>query len=433
MHKSRITIYLILIFIISFLFFPGHVKSNSDIKINELLEMNEEELLEHISRTTFGYFWEETNPQNGLIKDRSADYSPSSIAAVGFGLSAITVAVEREWIDYEKGYQRVKTTLRSFADGDIEGKRGFYYHFVDMETGDRVWDSELSSIDTSLFLAGALTAGEYFSGEIKNLAHKLYSYVDWEWMLNQTDYLCMGWKPESGFLDHYWDHFDEGLLAYILAIGSPENNISAESWDKIKRPVRNDYISLPQESLFVYQYPQAWLDFRNKEDKHANYFNNTARAVEYNHYFTVMNKEQYETYDDFIWGLSASDGPDGYKAYGASRRNHDGTVAPYAAAASLPFKPELAYRTIEEFLRKYGEKIWGEYGFVSAFNEDQNWYSDEHIGIDQGIILMMIENYRNEFFWNLFMEIDYISRALEKIGFERKESDYAVVPENNNN
>ncbi|MFW6278944.1 MAG: glucoamylase family protein [Bacillota bacterium] len=405
-------------------YFIVEAEETDSKEIEELLELKEEKLLEEISQKTFDYFWEEANPENGLIKDRSTDKSPASIAAVGFGLSAIPVAVERGWIDYEEGKERVLTTLETFAEDEVEGKRGFYYHFVNMETGEREWESELSSIDTALFLAGALTSGQYFSEtEIAELADSLYEKTDWEWMLNDTDFLCMGWKPDSGFLEHYWNSFNEGLLAYVLAIGSPTHPIPAESWNKIKRPQNNDYIYVGHETLFVYQYPLVWLDLKDKEDKNTNYFKNAVKATEHNYDFTRERKNEYQTYDDHIWGLSASDGPDGYQAYGAARDNHDGTVAPYASIAALPFKPELSLKSIRAMLEQYGTKIWSDYGFVSAFNADQDWFSDEYIGIDQGDILLMIENYRSELVWDLFMEHQAIQQALKEIGFEKEKAD----------
>ncbi|AZR73764.1 hypothetical protein BBF96_10430 [Anoxybacter fermentans] len=398
-------------------------------EVASLLKMDTEDLLNAVSKKTFDYFWLEANPENGLIKDRSTEDSPCSIAAVGFGLTAIPVGIERGWISRVEGFERILTTLRTFAEGGVEGKNGFFYHFVDMKTGRRVGNSELSSIDTAIFIAGALFAGEYFKGTIiERLAQQLYEDVNWQWMMNDGDTLAMGWKPEAGFLNARWDSFNEGLLAYILAIGSPTYPIPAESWDAIYRPVNDNYINLPMEVLFVYQYPHIWIDFRDKEDKYANYWNNSVIATRINRLFAVLNRYNYKSYDLNIWGISASDGPAGYKAYGASEGNHDGTIAPYASIASMPFTPELSIAAMKEMLKKYGPLIWGKYGFVSAFNVDQNWFSDQHIGIDQGDILLMIENYRTGFVWKYFMQNESIQRALDKIGFVEKKADYAVTP-----
>ncbi len=404
---------------------PEHVK----VEVAGLLEMDDEDLLNMLERKTFDYLWLEANPANGLIRDRTMKGSPCSIAAVGFGLSAIPVAVERGWIGRDEGYARALVTLKTFAGGGVEGQRGFYYHFVDMAEGRRFGDSEISSIDTALFLAGALTAGQYFSAtDVEALADKLFAEADWQWMMNDGDTLSMGWKPEVGFLSARWNSFNEGLLAYVLAVGSPTHPIPPSVWDNIFRPVNENYICLPQETLFVYQYPAAWIDFRNKEDHYANYFNNAATAARVNRLFAVLRRFNYSTYDMDIWGLSACDGPAGYKPYGASENNHDGTVAPYASIASMPFTPGLSIAAIRAMLEREGGLVWGRYGFVSGFNADANWYSDQYVGIDQGIILLMLENHRSELIWKQFMAHPAIADAMAKIGFVASDAEYAVTP-----
>jgi hypothetical protein len=406
------------------------VPSKLKEEVENLLELDDESLLDEIQKRTFTYLWKEVNPENGLVKDRSTRDSASSIAAVGMALSAIPVGIERGWITYDQGYERTLTTLKTFVEGKVEGINGFYYHFVNMNTGKREWNSEVSSIDTAILVAGALTAGAYFENtEVDELANKLYENVNWQWMLAGGDTLSMGWKPEAGFLGARWDSFNEGLLAYVLAIGSPTYPVPADSWDKIFRPVKNDtYIYLPQETLFVYQYPNIWIDFRDKEDKYANYFNNAAAATRYNWLYAVQNRFKYETYAMDIWGLSASDGPTGYKAYGVVDGNNDGTVAPYASISSIPFTPDISMNAIRGMLGKYGPLVWGEYGFYSAFNVDEVWFSDQYIGIDQGDIILMIENYRTGLIWELFMKNENVQKALDEIGFVEKVSDYSVTP-----
>ncbi len=407
-----------------------------DAEVDGLLDLENDALLDEISERTFDYFWNEANPETGLIKDRSTEDSPSSIAAVGFGLSSIPIAIERGWITREEGYARTLLTLQTFVNGGVEGERGFYYHFVDMETGRRAWDSELSSIDTALLIAGALTAGEYFSKtKVDRLADRLYRQVDWAWMQGGDGGLVrMGWSPEGGFLDARWGAgFDEGLLLYILAIGSPTHRVPAELWDDIARPVRKDYegrdyIYIAAEPLFIYQYPLAWLDLRDQEDYYANYPNNTARACERNAAFSEALAGDYETYQNGVWGLSASDGPTGYKAYGAAEGNHDGTIAPYASIACLPFTEDLAWNSLRAMLSEYKSLVWGDYGFVSAINEDELWYSYDYIGIDQGDILLNIENYRTGGVWDLFMQNKRVQKALKRVVFIEREAEYAVTP-----
>ena len=397
----------------------------------------EEISLEEIERRAVMYFWEQANPENGLIRDRSTEDSPSSIAAVGFGLTALVIGAERGWLDKDKVYDRILTTLRFFKDS-AEGEHGFFYHFLDMKTGKRYrWPdgnlSELSSIDTALFLAGALFAGQYFKGtEIEQLARELYERVDWVWMLNDGDTLSMCWTPEDGFCEARWADYSEHMIMYLLAIGSPTHPIPPESWDAWKRPVVNryglQYIHNPIESLFVYQYSHAWIDFRNKHDKYADYWQNSINAIKAHREFVLQHMDEYSTYGPNIWGITASDGPNGYRNYGASPGNHDGTIAPYGMIASMPFLPELSQKGIETLAEKYGDKIWGKYGFTSAFNVDRNWYSTQWIGIDEGIIALMLENYQSGFVWEIFKQIEAIQQAMEKAGFVEEEIDGPLTP-----
>jgi hypothetical protein len=400
-------------------------------ELEALLRMDDNDLLDAVARESFDFFWLETNPENGLIRDRSTPASPASIAAVGFGLAAIPVGIDRGWISYEEGYERTLTTLETFANGSVQGEHGFYYHFVDMQTGERVWDSELSSIDTSLFIIGALTAGQYFADtEVETLANLLYEQIDWQWMMAEDNMVSMGWKPEEGFFSATWDHFDESILLYVLAIASPTYPAPVSMWSEMERPVDFilEYIYLPSEPLFVYQYPLAFLDLRDKEDAFVNYFNNTTIACERNRQFSINHAEDFETYQNGVWGISASDGPEGYRAYGAAEGYHDGTIAPYASIACLPFTPEASLEAIRAMLSNYGAQVWGEYGFVSAINAESEWYSNEHIGIDEGDTLLMIANYQDGFVWNLLMQNQNIQQALADIGFVDSAGDYAVTP-----
>lgn len=391
-------------------------------EVKKLLRMPKYKLIESIERKTFDYFWYETNRENGLVKDRSTLYSHCSIAAVGFALSTIPVAIERKWIDREKGYERVLTTLRTFAEGKVDGEHGFFYHFVNIKSGKRVCESELSSVDTAFLVAGALFVGEYFKGtEVEKLADQLYRNVDWQWFTNDDDFLTMGWTPEKGFNNAKWNVFNEGILAYILAIGSPTYPLSADVWDKIYRPINGkNYIFVPGEPLFAYQYPHIWIDFRKLKDSFANYWNNTISATRHNYDFSMEHVKKYKSYEKNLWGLSACDGPLGYRVYGASGDSHDGTIAPYAPIATMPLIPRLSFRTIRKLLKKHGPLVWERYGFVSAYNVDLNWYSKEYIGIDQGDILLMLENYRSGLIWKYVMKNEYIQEAVYKIGFTKK-------------
>lgn len=395
-----------------------------------LLELDDAALIDAIARETFDYFWHEADLETGLIRDRSTESSPASIAAVGFGLAALPVGVERGWISAGEGLESATVTLNTFLSGGVQGEHGFFYHFVDMQTGERVWNSELSSIDTALLAAGALVAGQYFGGEVQAAANELYERIEWDWMASGGEFVTMGWTPESGFLDAAWDHFDESMLLYALAIGSPTHPIPASVWNDWARPLHraDESIVLPGDPLFVYQYPQAFLNLRGLEDAYANYWNNTARACERHHAYILENQDDYATYAHGAWGLSASDGPEGYRAYGASPVNNDGTLAPYASAACLPFTPEIALDSLRALLSAYGERVWREYGFVSAVNEAEGWYSRDHIGIDEGDILLMLANAQDGLVWDLFMSHPSVQAALDAMGFVESTGDYAVTP-----
>ncbi len=395
-----------------------------------LLALDDDALAAEVARQTFDYFWTEVNPVNGLVRDRSTPASVSSIAATGFGLAALPIAVERGWISANAGRARARETMGAIVSGGGQGGGGFFYHFVDMQTGERVWNSELSSIDTALLAAGALVAGQYFGGEVQTLAGTLYENIDWDWMLGGGRMVRMGWMPDSGFLDAAWDHFDESLLLYVLAIGAPAHAIPADTWDHWERPVNRagEFIYLPGDPLFVYQYPLAFLDLRGLEDAYANYWNNAARACQRNRQFTLDRSEVYATYQHGVWGLSASDGPRGYRAYGAADAIHDGTIAPYAAASCLPLTPSIALEGMRAVLAQYGARAWREYGFVSAINAHEDWYSRDHIGIDMGDTLLMIANAQDGLVWELFMAVPAVQHALQAMGFVESSSDAAVTP-----
>lgn len=418
-------------------------------QVKSMLKMKEDELLDFIQERTFFFFWNEANPKTGLVYDRfkapaNDESVPVSIASVGYALAGIPIAIERGWITKEEGYKRVITTLKSFDRGFVPGKNGFYFHWINMKTAKRMWNSEVSSIDTTIFISGALVAGEYFKDtDVDKLAHKLFKKINWKWMTDGKLSLSMGWKPDKkgSFITVRWNSFNEGLFMYLLSIGSPTYPTKPEYWHDIYRPIRvikkpkkAKYIYGADEVLFMYQYPQNWVDFRNKEDDYANYFNNAITAVHVNRQYAKDNSKRYLSYSKDIWGISASDGPPRsgggfYQPYGAVDLRNDGTITPYASIASIPFTPKLSIKTIKAMLKKYGALIWGEYGFTSAFNDDWIWYSQDYIAIDQGNILLMIENYRTGMIWDLFMKNPYIQKGMELVGFKDKKSNYEVTPQ----
>ncbi len=400
--------------------------NRGNISRPDILKLSDTEFLELLQRKAFVYFWVETNPQTGLTKDKASNFKDdtskvASIAAVGFALTSYPIAIEKGWLTREEGLERTLNTLLFFRD-KMENVHGFFYHFVGMNDGKRVWNCELSSIDTALFLGGALFAGEYFGGEIKELAEGIYERVEWNWMLAEGDTLCMGWTPEKGFLQHRWNKYGEESILYLLAIGSPTHPIPASAWDKIRRPIFSyqGYTSIASPPLFTHQYSHIWIDFRNRHDRHADYFKSSVNATLANRQFCIDNKDNSKTFNENSWGLTACESPAGYRAYGAppGYANYDGTVAFTAAGGSVPFAPKECISALRYMYQNYKEHVWGKYGFVDSFNRDKDWYSDIAIGIDQGPILIMIENYLTGIVWEYFMKNKYIQKAMQLVGFE---------------
>jgi hypothetical protein len=388
-------------------------------------------LLDELQKAAFDYFWREASPRTGLVKDRANNFGRdtfhvASIAATGFGLAALPIGVERGYVTRQQAEARARRTLR-FLTMRMPHEHGWFYHFVHWHTGEREWKCELSSIDTALLVAGALVAGRYFrGGEVDALAQALYRRIDFEWM--RTDggarpdeqRLCMGWKPESGFLQSRWSSYDEAPLLYLLGIGSPTHPIPAECWFAQRRPVQTYgkfqgvALELP---LFVHQFPHAFVDFRGRRDaKGFEPWRNSVLATRVNHQFCIDQQERYRGYGPNSWGISASDGPDGYRAYAPAAGLHDGTLTPWVVAASLPFAPEICLPALHSMRRTYGDRLWGRYGFSDAFNVDRDWWDREVIGIDHGAALLMMENARTGRIWRLFMADPAIQRAVRQAG-----------------
>jgi hypothetical protein len=391
----------------------------------------DDQFLDMVEMKTFDYFWNEVNPETGLIRDRSTPTSPCSIAAVGFGLSAIVVAQARGWISYEAAYRRILITLTTLDRlqqsnvVNLYSNHGLLYHFIDPNTGQRVWSSEISSIDTALLLAGVLHAGQHFDGtEIARLAEEIYARVDWVWILNGGTTLSHGWKPETGFLPYRWEGYSEAAILYLLAIGSPTHPIPVESWHAWAATFQRSSYKGPEiiyvstGSLFAYQYPFIWVDLRTKRDAYMDYWQNAKRAVEANRRFVIDNMGVCRTYGENVWGLTASDGPDGYKGYGAKPGTgfHDCTIAPTGAGGSVALAPEIAIPALRFMYDHHGDRIWGPYGFRDAFNVDRDWWDQDYIGIDQGAMMLMIENHRSGLVWREFAAIPYVINAIRSVG-----------------
>ena len=414
---------------------PGQESARTTVTRPSALSAEDDALLEDLSKRSFLFFWEQADPATGIVRDRSrTNGSPvegtardiGSIAAVGFGLSGLCIAAERGWVPRPQAVERVRSTLRFFADRQAQ-EHGWFYHFVNLRTGAREWNSELSSIDTALLLAGVLTTRQCFAGdaEIGRLADAIYRRVDFQWMLaGDARLLSHGWKPESGFLSSRWDHYCELMILYLLAIGSPTHSIPASSWQAWQRPVitfeRYSFIGGPPP-LFVHQYAHAWVDFRGRRESaepRTDWFENSVIATRAHKAFTLSLAKEFPGYSDTVWGITASDSRQGYVAWGGPPRTKeiDGSVVPCAAAGSLMLVPDITMPVVREMRRRFGERIYGRYGFADAFHPTDGWVNPDVIGIDLGITLLSAENLRTGHVWQWFMRNREIPGAMARAG-----------------
>jgi hypothetical protein len=390
--------------------------------------LREDPLLEELERANFRYFWEQANPETGLVRDRCNVRQPdktevASIAATGFGLTALCIGEKRKFILRSEAQERVLITLR-FLWKKLPNHRGFFYHWANQETGQRIWDSEVSSVDTAILLCGILTCRQYFPHqEIHELASEIYNRVDWNWLSEDTPILPHGWTPEAGFLQNRWDDYSELMMMYLLGLGSDAHPLPAKTWDSWKRSTFEydevQYIG-SFAPLFIHQYSQAWFDFRGKRDRYADYFKNSIVATEVHRQFCLDLANQFPDYSEDLWGITASDSAKGYAVWGGPPAIGpiDGTVVPCAAGGSLPFLPEATMRVLETIKNRYGEKAWSDYGFVDAFNPLTQWYDTDVIGINVGITMVMVENARTAFVWDTFMKNPEAMRGMERAGFK---------------
>lgn len=437
----------------------GHRRSSSATPVPPSAIPNAE-MLECIQRESFQYFPGETQSQNGLVADKTDAASPCSIAAVGLALASYPAGVERGYVTRRAGALSTLKTLKFFkaspqgSEPDATGYKGFYYHFLDMKTGRRTWDCELSTMDTALFIAGALTAAAYFDHQnetetqIRKLADELYRRIDWHWALNRGASVTHGWKPKTGFLRYRWLGYNEAALLYILGLGSPTYPLPADSYRawtstfKWKKLYGKEL--LHAGPLFIHQLSHCWIDFRGIQDalmkaRGIDYFENSRRATYIQQEYAVRNPHGFAHYGKSCWGITASDGPGpgsrkirgiqrkffGYRARGVPFGPDDGTISPWAVVASLPFAPEIVLPTIRYFIEEIRLKDRQAYGFEASFNatfpeKTKNpfgWVSPYIFGLNEGPMVLMIENFRSELIWQLTRKCPYILRGLRRAGF----------------
>lgn len=442
------------LFILSFLLV--HMSSAQTVK-------SWDPFLDTVQQRTLQWFLDVTPKENGLTPDRwPTDWSPASIAAVGFALTTYPVAVEQKLITRGEAIERTLKTLRYFMElpqnadkTNTSGYKGFYYHFLKKQNGLREWNCELSSIDTGLLMCGVLFAQSYFDRdtpaekEIRMIADDLYRRVDWKWMTDGRKGIPMAWKPEEGFHKWIWFGYTEAMLLYVLALGSPTHPVGEEAWSAFnekylwKEHYGQEHLNFMP--LFGHQYSHVWIDFRGIQDRYMkekgiDYFENSRRATYVHRTYATQNPNKWIGYSDSIWGMTACDGPKdtifvvngikrdfrSYSARGTGADEHldDGTIAPTAAGGSIPFAPEIAVPALKAIKNTYGEKVWTKYGFIDAFNPTyitpktpNGWFDTDYLGIDQGPIALMIENHRSGFIWEVMKKNPYIVNGLRRAGF----------------
>jgi hypothetical protein len=446
----RSLVAVVLLYVTCFSFVPPTAASNfhsfqaarnhfEAAPVTHKLSSEDELFLEELEHRSFRYFWDQADARTGLVPDRARmDGSPldenhqgvASIAATGFGLTALCIAAERKWITPNQARERARNTLDFFANKAFQ-EHGWFYHWLDTKTGQRRWNSEVSSIDTALLLAGVLTTRRCYRNDmdIVRMATKIFNRVDFRWMLNgHPTLLSHGWKPETGFLKPRWDTFSEDTILYLLAIGSRTHPISSASWYALWRDrYRYEgyaYFTTIGVPLFMHQYAHAWIDYRQRRETRGDridYFENSIAATFAHRAFCMNLSHDFPGFQPNVWGITASDSAKGYLAWGGPPRDPeiDGTVVPSAAGGSLMFTPEISVPALRAMHDKYGGRVYGQYGFVDAFNPNTGWFDSDVIGINVGIILLSAENLRSGSIWRWFMENREIPQAMAKIGLIR--------------
>lgn len=406
------------------------------------LIMDTPNLLEQLARRAFDFFWKEAHPDTGFVKDRANNaerdtFDVSSIASSGFALASLPIAVRRRWITNSQAIRRAEQMMESHLQ--LEHQHGWLYHFIHWETGKRQWQCEISSIDTGLFIMGALFAAQALEDkELMKRVNQFYERMDFQWMLTdgggkpQEKTLGHGWKPETGFLKNRWNEYSEHMFLYLLALGSTSHTLPADCWEAWKRPqVRyKSFELLLGGPLFIHQMSHTYLDFRARRDRLGYHYGVSSRNASLaQQAFCAEHASQFKTYSEGIWGLTACDGPDGYRAYGAPGWvEHDGTIAPTASITSIIFTSKESQRAIQAIYDRHEKRLWGRYGFGNAFNVDRDWWDKEVIGIDLGMMLLALENHRSGMVWEFTEQIPAIKRGLQKAGFRTVEEDLSRAP-----
>ena len=434
------------------------IEFRSNGKVDYSLTAEDEAMLDSIQHKTLLFFLNEHHPEWGIVKDRAADWAPASIASTGFGIASFAVGVERNWMTREEA-AKITLNILDFLTGSVQsadtsasGYKGFYYHFLRLNTGTRAWRCELSSVDTGLLMMGIIFARNYYNLDndvekrIRSQAAIILERIDWNFMVmpdtgKYANTISMAWTPDHGLHNMGWSGYNEALFLYIIAAGSGMENAekSYSSWlssYKWQTPYEGlSHAAFPP--LFGHQFSQSFIDFRGVADmymkeKGIDYFENSRRATYVQREYAIDNPYGWVGYDSLCWGVTASDGPGdqynfddkkflGYAGRGTSGPDYnyfdDGTIAPYGPLSSMPFAPEIVFPTIRAINERYGDSLWGKYGYYDSFNPTAKWFDNDFVGIDEGPMLIMIENFRTGLVWNNVMKDPIIQKGLNRLGF----------------
>ncbi|HLJ79750.1 MAG TPA: glucoamylase family protein [Acidobacteriaceae bacterium] len=401
---------------------------------------HDDALLEDLAERSFRYFQDAMDPQTGICRDlihgipedntRKGDEARGSTGVTGFCLTAMCIGAERNWIGRPEAKDRVRRTLRSYTNGTAECIHGWFYHFLDVHSGKRWKNSEVSTSDSIWLLAGALTCRQYFheDSEIRDLATELYRRYDFVWMTNgDGKLLAHGWRPE-GFIRFRYDKYCQLAAMVLLGIGSPTHALPADAWYAWERNPFSygPYHYIGTSLLWTYQYPFSWFDFRGRRETRGtrvDWLENSQTATRAHRAW--CSQELSRTFPDYtpeIWGITSSMSPTGYRAWGGPPMHSrvDGSVVPCAAGGSLMLTPDLCIPALHAMRERFGGRIWGKYGLADAFNPLTGWVATDTLGLDAGITLLSAENLRHGSVWHWFMENPEARKAMQLAGIEKQ-------------
>jgi hypothetical protein len=398
-------------------------------------ERQTDELLLEVQHRAVRFFWEQTDDETGLAKDRANNfnedsYKLASLSGTGYALAALPIAVEHGWLDRKKSIERALMTLGFVRD--LDHVHGWLPHFVELESGERLPGQEVSTIDTALFFAGALVCARYFGlradgAQVEQAVADLFDRLDWLWMLTnggskpEKKVISHGWTPEHQFLPYNYADYSEAILLLLLGLGAEQEPLPPTCWDAVERRLQTyaGIESIEGDPIFIHQMPFGYFDFRNCRDRLGyDYSTSSANAMRIHHRYCEDHRSDSATFAAGFWGLNASDGPDGYRAYGAPNGPSDGTVSPTGAIGALPFDRSLGVSALHALASQKELPLWGRYGFSNSFNLDRHWATPDVIGIDLGMVLLAIENYRTGLVWKLMGSTQIARRAVKSIGLK---------------